>query len=230
MSYVAALKEAQDAARAADDTFDPSAVQRNCKIMTRVARKVCKRYPARSSWFERIGANGQPMLFGSCDDGAYILRSWGLCFIGHYEFALYFPAALMGEANEIARDLIRGALENQSTLQAGKTVLAARFGLVYKTKLEDVELAPVWKECNVMYPFTGISVTFSSTVAPVVNCMICKSIIETDVVRCDVCNLLTYCSKRCKKKDKWHREFCKAIAEGNCLACQAPCNGECCDP
>ena len=160
------------------------------------------------------------------DDDTYVLRTFGLSFIGHAEMYLEFPVDLMTIANEIARDLMMLVMASKEDPLRPRVVIAARFGITYKIApctLHD--WSDSWAQFSTHRPFTGVKITLDKQITNIMNCASCKAMILDDPVTCRLCQKFTYCSRRCRANDKEHARFCHAIKAGKCHMCHGVCHG-----
>lgn len=210
--------------------YDLNIINENIYKIKLGAKKMMKENPHLSVFLENTVNNGRPVMMASCDDGVYILRTFGLSFLGKYEFCILFPESYMNEANCIAKDLVIATLHNEDKVRPNRQVHAARFGLVYTTELSDMSFASQsWQQFLNVYDFQGIQIEFKGCIENILSCAMCQNHIlnHDEAIKCNICNNMYYCSSDCKDKDNKHLEFCESIKNMECTLCDSNSDNNC---
>ena len=213
-----------------EQEYDLGIINENINKIKLGAKKMIEENPNFSVFLEHTVNNGRPVMMGSCDDGVYILRTFGLSFLGKYEFCILFPESYMNEANGIAQDLVMATLHNENKVRPNRKVHAARFGLLYKTKLSDMLFASQsWQQFLNVYDFEGIEIIFNGCIEDILSCATCQNHIENqdEAIKCNICNNMYYCNSDCKDKDHKHLEFCESIKNIQCVLCDSVSDNNC---
>ena len=192
------------------------------------AKKLVKKAQNLNFVLSRTISNGHQIMMGSVDeeDDTYVLRTFGLSFIGHPEMYLLFPAYFMTIANEIARDLMMLAMSSSEKPLRPRIVIAARFGISYEiAKCTLRDWSDSWAQFSTHRPFDGVKITLHNQFSNIVNCASCGVMVLDDPVTCRLCKKFAYCSRKCRAKDKEHPRFCSAIQAGKCHMCHGVCHG-----
>lgn len=201
------------------ETPDRVTMKENIESIKQRATSLLEKDPSLSPYIQLTCQNGQPMIMGSVNDGVYCARTFGLCLIGGSEIVALFPEDFMHAANCILRDLISATLQNDmSKTLPGRRVVAVSYGVAYKINECNMTLeAPIWQMFLQSVTFKGIEVSFVQQIADVDTCPSCGNFAMEQKFSCKHCRKMTYCSKGCRKRDKEHTKFCKAMSDQMCL-------------